>query len=87
MSMTEPLTVGVEEEYLVVDEVSGALLPRANHLTPHAGLRMGAAVALLTILWVGESFQAAGFSWGRVRVMGPAASMTRARAALAEWNP
>ncbi len=44
--MTEPMTVGVEEEYLVVDEASGALTPRADHLTPHASLHMGEAVTL-----------------------------------------
>jgi len=44
--MTEPLTLGVEEEYLVVDDATGALVPRADQLTPHAVHQMGDAVTL-----------------------------------------
>ncbi len=40
------MTLGVEEEYLVVDERSGALLPRADHLTAHAKATMGDGVTL-----------------------------------------
>ncbi len=40
------MTLGVEEEYLVVDRASGALVPRADCLTPHARQQMGQAVTL-----------------------------------------
>lgn len=37
---------------------------------------------------VGQAtFFSAARSWGSLRSIGPAASMTRARAASAEWNP
>ncbi len=42
---TDTLTLGVEEEFLVVDEASGALLPRADDVLAHAAPALGDAVA------------------------------------------
>jgi len=42
----EAMTLGVEEEYLIVDQTSGALLPHADHVTPHATVTMGETVSL-----------------------------------------
>lgn len=42
--MSDVLTLGVEEEYLVVDGSSGALVPRSDQLEPHAKRQMGDAV-------------------------------------------
>ena len=42
----EAMTLGVEEEYLIVDQSSGALLPRADHVTSHATVTMGETVSL-----------------------------------------
>ncbi len=41
---TELLTLGVEEEYLVVDSITGALVPRADLLVPAAVELVGEAV-------------------------------------------
>jgi carboxylate-amine ligase len=42
---TDTLTLGVEEEFLVVDEASGALVPRADQVLVHATPALGDAVA------------------------------------------
>ncbi|MDQ6726443.1 MAG: carboxylate-amine ligase [Actinomycetota bacterium] len=43
---TEPLTLGVEEEFQVVDRASGDLVPRADRLLPAARAALGEAVEL-----------------------------------------
>ena len=42
---TETITLGVEEEFLVVDRFSGALIPGADRLLPHARESLGKDVA------------------------------------------
>lgn len=42
---TDTLTLGVEEEFLVVDRASGALVPRADEVLVHAVPALGDAVA------------------------------------------
>src|SRR6188474_2347789 len=41
----KPMTLGVEEEFLVVDAATGALVPRSHQLLPHARDVLGEEVA------------------------------------------